>query len=167
MATVVIPTARLKLMLQTPEELLAWVESLPPAYRAEVSPDWIARVRITEAGDHWALGFMAVERSSGTVVGSCGFKGPPTADGVVEVAYGTEPNHRGKGYATEAARALTEFAFASGCVRLVCAHAKPDNGASARVLEKCGFRCIGEVIDPEDGPVFRWERGLSEPTSAP
>ncbi|MGH7631966.1 MAG: hypothetical protein ACREOF_21740 [Gemmatimonadales bacterium] len=29
--------------------------------------------------------------------------------------------------------------------------------ASARVLEKLGFRRLGEVIDPEDGPVWRWE----------
>ena len=50
------------------------------------------------------------------------------------------------------------FAFASGRVRLVRAHTKPDNGASARVLAKCGFRWVGEVIDPEDGLVCRWEQ---------
>jgi RimJ/RimL family protein N-acetyltransferase len=30
--------------------------------------------------------------------------------------------------------------------------------ASARVLAKCGFRRVGEVIDPEDGLVWRWEK---------
>jgi len=25
------------------------------------------------------------------------------------------------------------------------------------VLEKCGFQCVGEVVDPEDGPVLRFE----------
>jgi len=29
----------------------------------------------------------------------------------------------------------------------------------ARVLECCGFECVGEVMDPEDGLVWRWERG--------
>jgi hypothetical protein len=38
MAAVVIPTASLELVLQTPDEVLAWVESLPRADRAEVSP---------------------------------------------------------------------------------------------------------------------------------
>jgi hypothetical protein len=44
MATVEIRTARLTLMLQTPDEVLAQVAALSPADRAEVSPDWIARV---------------------------------------------------------------------------------------------------------------------------
>ena len=169
MATVEIPTARLTLVLQTPDEVLAQIEAMSPADRAEVSPDWIARVRATVAGDPWALGFAAVERASGSVVGGCGYKGPPDGNGVVEITYGINPEYRGRGYATEAARALAEFAFASGRVRLVCAHSRPENSASASVLEKCGFRLVGQVTDPEDGLVCRWERGRkqAEPDAAP
>ena len=158
MAAVVISAARLDLVLQSPEQVLAWIEALPPADRAEVSPDWLARVRATAPGDPWALAFSMVERATGATVGSCAFKGPPDADGIVEVAYGTDPSHQGRGYATEAAGALAAFAFTSGRVRLVRAHTKPDNEASARVLAKCGFRRIGEVMDPEDGLVCRWEK---------
>jgi RimJ/RimL family protein N-acetyltransferase len=39
-----------------------------------------------------------------------------------------------------------------------CGHTKADNPAFIRVLEKCKFRYVGEVIDPEDGPVLRFER---------
>ena len=155
---VVIPTPRLDLTLQSPAEVLAWVESLPADVRAEVSPVWVERVRRTPPGDPWALGYTAVDRASGATVGSCAFKGPPDADGTVEVAYGTDEAHRGNGYATEMAAGLAAFALADGRVRVVIAHTKSDNGASARVLAKCGFRLIGEVIDPEDGPVNRWER---------
>lgn len=166
MAAVVIPTASLDLVLQTPDEVLTWVASLSPSDRSEVSPDWIARVRATQPGDPWALSFTAVERLTGSVVGSCTFKGPPDADGVVEVAYGIDSAYRGRGFATEAAGALASFAFASGRVRLVRAHTKPDNAASARVVAKCGFRQVSEVVDPEDGPVCRWERGPAEPVTA-
>lgn len=166
MAAVVIPTARLDLVLQTPAGVLAWVESLPPADRAEVSPDWVARVRAAEEGDPWSLSFTIAERSSGTTVGGCAFKGPPGAEGAVEIAYGTDPAHRGRGYAAEAAGALVGFALASGRVRVVYAHTKPDNGASARVLAKCGFRRAGEVTDPEDGLVDRWEQRRAEPAPA-
>jgi RimJ/RimL family protein N-acetyltransferase len=158
MSAVVIPTARLDLVLQTPDEVLARIEAMPPADRAEVSPDWLARVRVTKPGDVWALAFDVVERATGSSVGGCGFKGPPDAGGMVEVAYGIEPDQRGRGYATEAADALTAFAFASGRVRLVHAHTKPENPASERVLAKCGFARLGEVADPEDGLVCRWER---------
>ncbi|HZV05246.1 MAG TPA: GNAT family N-acetyltransferase [Gemmataceae bacterium] len=167
MDTVVIPTARLKLVLQTPDEVLAWVASLPLVDRAEVSPAWIARVRSTPAGDPWALSYRVVERATGAAVGGCAFKGPPDAFAVVELAYGIDLPHRGRGFATEVAGALTGFALASGRVRMVRAHTKLDNPASARVLEKCGFRRVGEVIDPEDGPVCRWERGPAESAAAP
>ncbi len=166
MTSVVIPTARLDLVLQTPDEVLAWVESMAPADRAEVSPDWVARVRSTPPGDPWALSYTAVERASGSAVGSCAFKGPPDASGAVEVAYGIDPAYRGRGFATEATGALAGFAFASGLVRLVRAHTRPDNPASIRVLEKCGVSRIGEVMDPEDGLVWRWERTHAELNSS-
>ena len=95
---------------------------------------------------------------SGTVIGSCGYKGPPNLEGVVEIAYGVDTDYQGRGYATEAARALVDFAFDDDHVRLVRAHTLPDNGASAQVLTKCGFDQIGEVVDAEDGLVCRWER---------
>src|SRR5207247_9533583 len=91
-----------------------------------------------------------------------GCKGPASADAVVDMSYGGKPDHQGKGYATEAAQALTAYAFSSGKVRVVRAHTRPEPTASSRVLVKCGFRRIGEVIDPEDGLVWRWERHRKE-----
>ena len=93
------------------------------------------------------------------MIGTAGFKGPPDRTGVVEIAYGIVPSFEGQGYATEAAAALVGFAFASDDVRLVCAHTLPASNASTRVLLKCGFRHTGTVFDPDDGPVWRWERG--------
>jgi ribosomal-protein-alanine N-acetyltransferase len=159
---VVIPTVSLELLLQTPEQVLAWVAALSPADRAEVSPDWIARVQSTQAGDPWSLSYKAVERATGDTVGGGAFKGPPDASGMVEIAYGIDPPHRGRGFATEVAGALTNFALASNQVRVVRAHTKAENAASARVLEKCGFSRLGEVIEPEDGLVCRWERRPGE-----
>ncbi len=77
---------------------------------------------------------------------------------MVEIAYGIAPEHQGRGYATEAAEALVTYALASGEVRIVRAHTLPELNASGRVLVKCGFRYVGEVIDPEDGLVRRFEK---------
>jgi RimJ/RimL family protein N-acetyltransferase len=154
----VIESERLRLVLQTREEVLARIEAMDPADRAEVSPEWLARVRASTVADPWTNGFCMVDRASGAVIGSCGYKGPKDPEGIVEIAYGVDPDHQGRGYATEAARALVDFAFQSDGVRLVRAHTLPVNGASARVLTKCGFDHIGEVVDPEDGLVWRWDR---------
>lgn len=156
-------TKSLKLVLQTIEEARAEIEAMSPADRAHVSVDWLARLDALTSPDPWTLGFSLVHRDSAkTVVGSAGFKGPPTADGVVEISYGVNSDHQGKGYATEAAQALTTYAFSSGKVRLVRAHTRPEPNASTRVLAKCGFRRVGAVIDPEDGLVWRWEKHRKE-----
>ena len=125
----------------------------------EVSPDWLAKLETATEADPWTHGFALVHAASGEVIGMGSFKGPPGADGVVEIAYGVVPDYQRKGYATEAAQALVAFAFGSGRVRVVLAHTLPDATASTRVLKKCGFRHIGEIVDPEAGLVWRWETG--------
>ncbi len=171
-----IETARLWLFPYAPEHLLALLEGVPQfeeriGLRAaeglrdfivsdEVSPAWLARLRRSTAADPWEHGFGIVHRQSCSVIGSVGFKGPPDEEGMVEIAYGIVPAFQGRGYATEAAEAAVAFALGSGQVRLVRAHTLPTSNASMRVLAKCGFEHIGEVEDPEDGPVSRWERSL-------
>jgi [ribosomal protein S5]-alanine N-acetyltransferase len=83
---------------------------------------------------------------------------------VVEIAYGIAPAYQGRGFATEIANALVEFVSQSGEARTARAHTLPEENPSAGVLRKCGFQCLGEVMDPEDGPVWRWEKALDTPT---
>jgi RimJ/RimL family protein N-acetyltransferase/8-oxo-dGTP pyrophosphatase MutT (NUDIX family) len=77
------------------------------------------------------------------VVGDAGFRRPP-AGGEVELGYSTLPEHRGRGYATEAAAALVEWALAQPGVERVVADPEPGNEASIRVLEKLGMRRLDE-----------------------
>jgi ribosomal-protein-alanine N-acetyltransferase len=151
-------TKSLRLVPLTREEVCAMVEAASPSEKAGLSADWLARLHASTSADPWTHGFSLVHRDSDIVVGKGGFKGPPTVDGVVEIAYGVAPDYQGKGYATEAAQALVAYAFSSGQVRVVRAHTLPESNASKRVLAKSGFRRIGEVIDPDDGLVWRWER---------
>ena len=159
MSTSHIETERLKLVAQTREDVRAYFEQMQPHERAEVSPAWLALLDGSSPADPWIHGFVLVHRASGGIIGRCGFKGPPGADGLVEIAYGVAPEHQGRGYATEAAEALVTYALSSGLVRGVRAHTLPQPNASGRVLTKCGFRQIGEVMDPDDGLVWRWEKG--------
>ena len=150
-------TENLKLRVQTLEQVLASIEAMSASDRAEVSPEWLARVSASTSADPWLHGFAMVHLATGTVIGSCGYKSAPGPDAVVEIAYGVDQAFQGRGYATEAARALVAFAFGSGRVSLVRAHTRPAESASTRVLTKCRFERVGEVVDPEDGLVWRWE----------
>jgi [ribosomal protein S5]-alanine N-acetyltransferase len=150
-------TQRLRLVPSTPEEARAQIAQMDEHDRKQLSPDWLARLAATTTVDPWVLGFSVVHAVSGEAIGACGFKGPPDADGMVEIAYGLAPEHQGRGYATEAAAALVQFAFADARVRLVRAHTLEEANASARVLVKCQFVPCGQVVEPEDGLVWRWE----------
>lgn len=169
-------TPRLMLFAYRPEQLLALIEqpeqfeeiaALTPAeglrgfyVSGDVSPRWLETLRsaVGQGADPWRHGFWIIEKSSGEIVGGAGFKGAPDADGVVEIAYGVVPSREGRGYATEAVRALIQFARHDERVRTIRAHTRSAANASTRVLTKCGFVHVGQVTDPEDGPVWRWER---------
>jgi ribosomal-protein-alanine N-acetyltransferase len=95
--------------------------------------------------------WLIVERSSNTVVGDIGFHRPPDADGTVEIGYSIVPTRRNRGYATEAARALIEWARGHPRVTRIVAGCAPDNAASIRTLERIGF-----AGDAERDGELRW-----------
>jgi ribosomal-protein-alanine N-acetyltransferase len=174
--TVSLETERLTLVPCAPQHILALIEApetferlfgfpvenaLHGFYNSDaVSPQWLAALRKDSRGqpDPWRHGFFVLHRQQRSVIGSAGFKGAPDADGFVEIAYGIVPSYEGKGYATEAAAALVRYAFEQGA-RNIRAHTLPEPNASTHVLLKNGFRNVGSVVDPEDGTVWRWERG--------
>jgi RimJ/RimL family protein N-acetyltransferase len=75
----------------------------------------------------------------GTVIGAIGLHrriGP----GGIEIGYWIHAAHCGRGYATEAARALTGAALALPDVRRVEIHCDEANAASAAIPRKLGYR---------------------------
>ncbi len=90
------------------------------------------------------------------VLGVAGFKGPPDAEGEVEIGYSIVASEQRRGVCTEAVGALLEFAFEHPEVRLVSAHtlSGEQTVASRRVLERAGF--AGPISTNEDG-VVRYE----------
>jgi RimJ/RimL family protein N-acetyltransferase len=100
-----------------------------------------------------------------TLLGCCGIARRP--DQPPELGYWLGVSHWGKGYATEAARAVIDHAFADlGCEALVSG-ARVNNPASRRVLEKCGFQWTGVGLYriralASSAPIdrFRLDRGL-------
>ena len=82
-------------------------------------------------------------REDGHAIGGVGFHGVPDDQGQVTIGYGLIPAMRGKGYASEALRALLEIARAAG-VASVRGDADLDNTASQHVMAAAGMRFVGE-----------------------
>jgi [ribosomal protein S5]-alanine N-acetyltransferase len=98
--------------------------------------------------------WVIIERSSGYVVGDIGFHGPPDDAGTVEIGYSVIPSRRRRGYATEAARALVNWAQVQTSVHGIVAGCDPHNAPSIGTLERVGFRRTGE----SNGEI-RWRYG--------
>src|SRR5690606_8045347 len=88
------------------------------------------------------------------IVGSISVYNADPQTGTAEVGYGVHPEHRGRGYATEALRGLAGHLLGTGVLNKIRLRARPDNIASLRVAEKAGF--VKEGVEPgaevdEDG----------------
>ena len=129
----------------------------------DVSSTYADRLQRTVDHDPWLHGFAIVDVEKSLAVGTAGFKGPPDEAGEVEIAYAIAPDHQGRGYASGAAVELVRIASSANDVRRIRAHTLPERNASTRVLAKAGFDFVREVVDPEDGPVWRWERAPERP----
>jgi RimJ/RimL family protein N-acetyltransferase len=116
--------------------------STPPWASIEFAHEWIARdMQTMAAGEHLRLGI--VERAGGALLGSCSlFHLAPTCRRA-EVGYGLAQAAWGKGYVQEAVGALLRHGFAAMDLNRVEADIDPRNTASARSLERLGFRREG------------------------
>jgi len=101
--------------------------------------------------------YLPVEIKTNTLIGSCGYKGPPNELGMVEIGYEVAEEKRNRGFATEIAQLLIQQAFLDDSVRTIQAHTLAEENASTKVLRKCNFKFIQEVDDEEDGKVWKWE----------
>jgi [ribosomal protein S5]-alanine N-acetyltransferase len=132
-----------------------------------ISPDWLeakwlmemrlAKLRENPALEPWLLRAVGV-RETRTMIGFIGFHTLPGADylnsyapGSVEFGYTIFPDYRGKGYASEAAQALMDWATREHHVTRFIVSISPANEPSLRIAKKFGFRKVGTVTDPEDG----------------
>ena len=83
-----------------------------------------------------------IELRDGTHIGDLCFKGLD-AKAMTEIGYGILEEYQGQGYATEAVGAAVHWALQQPGMKRVEAETEPDNRASRRVLEKCGFLPTG------------------------
>ena len=87
-------------------------------------------------------------------VGTCGFKGPPDAQGRVEIGYSVVSARQRQGHASAAIRQLLAMAFADPRVTEVVAETLPHLVASQRTAKRCGFELATRKPDPENGEIL-------------
>jgi RimJ/RimL family protein N-acetyltransferase len=108
------------------------------------------------------LGPFFVHRAQDeVVVGEIG--GGFVSGNTVEIGYAVVASCWGRGYATDAVRALVDRARDVPAIERIVANTPLDRPASGRVLEKAGFAFMGEADDEHEGAVLQvkqWELAL-------
>jgi RimJ/RimL family protein N-acetyltransferase len=84
------------------------------------------------------VGLWVIERKTdGEFLGECGLTYQPVeGQQLLEIGYNLSDENRGKGYATEAARASREFALEKFGASLVCSIVDPHNASSIAVATR-------------------------------
>jgi RimJ/RimL family protein N-acetyltransferase len=132
---------------------------IPHPYRITDAEDFIATANLGSEA------VFVVTLRNGVLIGACGFmqvdRHPP------EIGYWLGVKHWGKGYATEAVRAMIDHVFTDLDCEAIQSAARVTNPASRRVLEKCGFQWTGAGLQrvralSSSVPIdrFRLDRGL-------
>ena len=102
----------------------------------------------------WSLRAVVLREPERVMVGYANFHGPPGVNDLstpraAETGYTIFEPYRGRGYATEVARAMMDWAAAEHGIRHFISGVRPDNAPSLRVNEKLGFIRTGDVVDGE------------------
>jgi RimJ/RimL family protein N-acetyltransferase len=160
------------------EHLRAWM----PWAKDEPSPVEVIEQRIEKfdrsfrAGSEW--GYAIYSRDESALYGGAGLH-PRIGPGGIEIGFWLHKAWTGKGFATEAIKALTEAAFALPTIERVEIRCDPRNTRSAAVAQRAGFRHATTLekntLDPGGAPrdTMVWEQTRSravakvEESSAP
>jgi GrpB-like predicted nucleotidyltransferase (UPF0157 family)/GNAT superfamily N-acetyltransferase len=153
--------AQLEFLLVRPQQLeaelgfpISRLVASPPVVRHAIR---LKQQRIISSGEEafpWHTYWLLVIAADRFGAGLIGFKGVPDDYGEVEIGYGIDPGYRRKGFTTEAARALIDWALEHPSCLAVTAWSDKENQASARVLEKVGMTMARETAEQ-----FCWVRG--------
>ena len=124
------------------EETREWVRFLVHAHRAQ-PPRYDFAVELRPPGG----GSEGADSAESGLIGSCWLTARHDESRQGELGYIFAHSHWGRGYATEAARAVLRYGFTELDLHRIYATCRPANIASWRVMEKLGMRREGHLVE--------------------
>lgn len=141
-------------------------DALEALLKVEVPENWtefgnqamqyaLDKLKDSDEAGWWT--YLPIHRENNTLIGSGGYKGKPSDEGIVEVGYEITTDYRNKGLATEFVSALLKNVLSDERVKFIIAHTLGEDNASTKVLRNTGFIKVSEINDPDDGLLWKWE----------
>ena len=124
-------------------DIAAMTLSIPHPYPEDGAEQWIGSLP-ARYDDGLFAGFAIIDRESSALAGSISLT-PEPAHGRAELGYWIAKQFWGRGYATEASRAIIAFGFESLGLNKIHAAVFIKNPASDRVIRKVGMKWEGRL----------------------
>jgi RimJ/RimL family protein N-acetyltransferase len=125
---------------------LYWEPRTPDEARASLD----RRVRMTSLEDDAAgLRLAVVRRDSAQLIGDFSLRLRSREDRQGEIGFMFHPDHQGRGYATEAGRAVLGLGFETFGLHRIFGSCDARNSGSARLMERLGMRLEGTLRETE------------------
>lgn len=95
--------------------------------------------------DNWVIFGIILKETNEFIGWCCNGPSDDLANPNREIGYAISRYHRNKGYTTQAVQAVIKYIFENTTVEVMNAMALIDNGSSNKVIEKCGFKYVGDM----------------------
>ncbi len=126
------------------KEIFNNTSSIPHPYTLENANKWIKRCERNSKLDEPKSVNFAID-INGEVIGSVGFHKIDRKNKRAEIGYWLSKDYWGKGIMTKAVKQATIYGFKKMKLKRIYGYVFSHNKASARVLEKCGFKLEGKL----------------------
>lgn len=122
----------------------------PPETAADAMPWFLEQMQAQPDAEGWFAwyGLFKDADAAPVLAAGGGFKGPPDSAGSVEIGYSALPLFQGRGVTGELVGELVAWAFGHPIITRIVADTMPSNTASVRLLQRLGFREVGDGTEP-------------------
>jgi ribosomal-protein-alanine N-acetyltransferase len=127
-----------------------------PAPTSENIKDILYNVLIPQYKLHGHGRWAVHLKPNNDFIGWCGLKYLKEAN-EIDLGYRFKEEYWNKGYGYEAAKATIDYGLKVLKLKRITATVLPENIASWKIMEKCGMKCLGEIIDKDNWLVKKYE----------
>ena len=121
----------------------------------------VPQVKEDPSRNIWFVRWIVL-KESGEIIGSASFHGAPNEAGMIEIGLGIELAFQNEGYATEALMGMWSWVLDQPGVKTLRYTVSATNKPSMRIIEKFGFKHMGQQLDEIDGPEEIFEMSTTE-----
>ena len=151
-----IRTARLTLRKPERDDLTGYLayrnaaetsaDDMPPLDEAAAQAFLQAQADLADDATGWRM-FALDRHDRRGIIGEVGLFVAPEDSRTADLGWWLHPDHRGRGYATEAAEALVSWCFATRALHRVTAHCLAGNAASVAIMARIGMRPESRTVE--------------------